>query len=188
LFDGDARNVADGNKFYAASRDTFIHPPFFVHSWITRKNINGLVKDHGLESEIDLFSLDMDGVDYWIWQALTVVAPRVVVLEYQDILGPGRSCTVPYADDFNAAKYPVTSGMPNFAGASLAAFVKLGESKGYRLVGVNRYGYNAFFVRNGIADKILPRVDVKSCFSHPKNIQGMRERFPTVKDLPWLDV
>jgi hypothetical protein len=188
LFDGDAPNVAEGNKFYAASRDTFIYPPRFLQAWITRTNVNALVKDNGVEGEIDLLSLDMDGVDYWIWQALTVVAPRVVVLEYQDILGPERACTVPYADDFNAGKYPATSGMPNFAGASLAAFVKLGESKGYRLVGVNRYGYNAFFVRNGIADKILPRVDIKTCFDHPKNIQGMRERFPTVKDLPWVNV
>ena len=188
LFDGDAGNVATGNKFYAASRDTCIYPPRFLHSWITRKNVNSLVKDNGVEGEIDLFSLDMDGVDYWIWQALTVVSPRVVVLEYQDIIGPDRACTVPYADDFNAGKYPVTDGMPNFAGASLAAFVKLGEAKGYRLVGVNRYGYNAFFVRNDIATKLLPKVESKACFDHPKNAWGMRERFPTVKDLPWVDV
>jgi hypothetical protein len=53
---------------------------------------------------------------------------------------------------------------------------------------VNRYGYNAFFIRNGISDSIIPAVDVRDCFHHPKVIAGMQERFPTVKDLPWVEV
>jgi len=76
--------------------------------------------------------------------AIDVVSPRVVVLEYQDILGPERSVTVPYSDDFAAAQHSMTGTSPNFAGASLAAFVKLGRRKGYRLVGVNRYGSMIF--------------------------------------------
>jgi|APEBP8051073220_1049391.scaffolds.fasta_scaffold00173_66 Glycosyltransferase len=85
-------------------------------------------------------SLDLDGVDYWIWDALTAIQPRVVILEYQDILGPDDSLTVPYADAFNAYDHPTTDGLPNFAGASLRAFTELGARKGYRLVGTNRYG------------------------------------------------
>ena len=89
------------------------------------------------------------GWDYWIWEALTVVTPRIVVLEYQDILGPDRAWTVPYSDTFTASAYSMTGCMPDFAGASLAAFVKLGHAKGYRLVGVNRLGFNAFFGPGG---------------------------------------
>ena len=106
----------------------------------------------------------------------------------EDILGPERSWTVPYADDFSSRNYPTTDGMPNFAGASLSAFVKLGRRKGYRLVGVNRYGYNAFFVRSGLGADLLPEIEVKDCFGHPKAVWGMRERFPTAKDLPWVEV
>jgi hypothetical protein len=95
---------------------------------------------------------------------------------------------VPYADDFSSRNYPMTDGMANFSGASLAAFIKLGRRKGYRLVGINRYGYNAFFVRNGLGDDDLPEIDPRSCFDHPKVVWGMRERFPTVKDLPWVEV
>ena len=66
--------------------------------------------------------------------------------------------------------------------------MKLGRRKGYRLVGVNRLGYNAFFVKEGLGETLLPEIDAKACFSHPKVVWGMRERFPTVKDLPWVEV
>ncbi len=81
-----------------------------------------------------------------------------------------------------------SGGVPTFAGASLRAFTMLASGKGYRLVGVNRYGYNAFFVRNDLASETVPAVDVADCFSHPKVIEGMADRFPLVADLPWVEV
>ena len=75
-----------------------------------------------------------------------------------------------------------------YCGASLPAFVKLGREKGYRLVGINKYGYNAFFIKNGIGENWLPEIDVHSCFSHPKVKWGMKERLPKVKDMHWIDV
>jgi hypothetical protein len=96
--------------------------------------------------------------------------------------------TVPYADSFNANDHPTTDGMPNFCGASLAAFTKLARRKGYRLVGCNRYGFNAFFVRADLGVKELPEIPVADCFKHPKVIWGMQHRWPTVKDLPWVEV
>ena len=151
LVDGDSANVERGVRYFARSRNTYVYPPQFVCSWVTRGSVNELLSTNGFRGEIDLLSLDLDGVDYWIWEAIEDVSPRVVVLEYQDILGPERSWSVPYADDFTSQRYPVVDGMPNFAGASLPAFVKLGRRKGYRLVGVNRLGYNAFFIKNGLA-------------------------------------
>jgi hypothetical protein len=188
LVDGDEENVSAASRFYLRSRSTYVYPPRIEHAWVTRGNVNDIIRRHGFDSEVDLLSVDLDGVDYWIWDAITVAQPRVVVVEYQDILGPERSWTVPYSDDFDATAFPMSDGMPNFAGASLPAFVKLGRRKGYRLVGVNRYGYNAFFVRNGVAEDRLPEVDVAACFTHPKNIEGMRHRFPMVADLPWVQV
>jgi hypothetical protein len=111
-----------------------------------------------------------------------------VVVEYQDMLGPDRAWTVPYSDNFSWLTYPLTLGRPTFFGASLGAFVKLGRRKGYRLVGVNRYGYNAFFVRNGIGDDLVPEIDPRGCFTHPKVLWGMRERFPAARGLPWVEV
>jgi hypothetical protein len=188
LVDGDKAGVERGIRFFAQSKDTYVYPPRFVCSWVTRGSVNELLSANGFQGEIDLLSLDLDGMDYWIWESIERVSPRVVVIEYQDILGPERSWTVPYADDFSSRNYPMTDGMPNFAGASLSAFVKLGRRKGYRLVGVNRYGYNAFFVRNGLGGDHLPEIEVGNCFSHSKVIWGMRERFATIKDFPWVEV
>lgn len=188
LADGEEASVERGRRFFAESPFTYVYPPVFVCSWVTRSNITELLRTNGFSGEIDLLSLDLDGVEYWIWDALDGVRPRIVVVEYADILGPDRSWTVPYADDFCALKYPMTAGTPNFTGASLQAYVKLARRKGYRLVGVNRYGYNAFFVQNGLADDLIPEIDPRDCFSHPKVVWGMRERFPTVRDLPWVEV
>jgi hypothetical protein len=188
LIDGERENVERGTRFYAKSPRTCIYPPMFLHAWITRGTVNDLLVNSGFSGEIDLLSLDLDGVDYWIWEAMTVVKPRVVVVEYQDILGPERSWTVPYADDFVAGRHSMTNAMPNFAGASLRAFVNLARHKGYRLIGVNQYGFNAFFARDDIGVEILPEISVAECFTHPKVIDGMRERFPLVADMPWVQV
>lgn len=188
LADGNPDQIRKAQSFYRTHGSTFVYPPTFVCSWITRDNVNDLLRSNGYEGEIDLLSLDIDGIDYWIWKALEVVRPRVVVLEYQDIIGPDRALTVPYADDFNGYKFPSTDGMPNFSGASLAAFTKLARSKGYRLVGCNRYGFNAFFVRNDVGAQMLPEISIQNCFQHPKVAWGMKHRWPLVKDLPWVEV
>jgi len=188
LVDGNVKMIKKGREFYWKNHSTYVYPPLLVHAWVTRDGVNELIRKNGFEGEIDLLSLDLDGVDYWIWEAIEIVRPRVVVLEYHDIIGPDRALTVPYSDNFDAYKYPVTDGTPNFFGASLPAFVKLGTRKGYRLVGCNRLGYNAFFVRRGLGEAELPEIAIADCFKHPKVIEGMRERFPIVKDFPWVEV
>ena len=188
LIDGNEALVKQGLEFYKRNPHTYVYPPAFVHSWITRDNINEVVKENGFSGQIDLLSIDMDGVDYWIFEAIQVIEPRVVVIEYQDILGPDRALTVPYKDDFDAYKHPTTLGMPNFCGASLAALVKLARRKGYRLVGCNCYGFNAFFIRNPLGEKEIPEIHITECFKHPKALWGMKKRFPTVKDFPWVEV
>jgi len=174
LIDGQEALIKQGQDFYCKHSNTHIYPPKLVHSWITRENVNKVIKDNGYEGEIDLLSIDMDGVDYWIWDSIEIINPRVVVLEYQDIVGPEKALTVPYKDNFNAHDYPETLGTPNFSGASLRAFVKLAKKKGYRLVGCNRYGYNAFFIREDIGEDKLPEIPIVECFKHPKVIRGIR--------------
>ena len=188
LIDGDKELVKKGTRFYRSNSNTRVYPPILCHSWITRDNVNEVLANNGFTGDVDLLSIDMDGVDYWIWEAITCISPLVVVVEYQDILGPEMSCTVPYSDSFNAYEYPTTAGMPNFCGASLSAFVKLARAKGYRLVGCNRYGYNAFFVKNPFGVHELPEIKAVECFKHPKVMWGMQERFPIVKDFPWIEI
>ncbi len=183
LFDGDEAAVSKGKSFYSQCKDTAIFPPQLVHAWIDTENINTLISSHGFQGEIDLLGVDMDGVDYWIWKAIDCIKPRVVVVEYQDIWGAEKAVTVPYHRDFN--RFIIHE---DYFGASLPAFVKLGREKGYRLVGCNRYGFNAFFVRNGLGEDVLPEVMAKDCLKHPKVLHGILTRLPKVKDLEWIEV
>lgn len=185
LFDGDAQNVAAGQEFYARHPATRHWPPTFRREWITRSNINTLITGAGFAGEIGLFSLDVDGVDYWLWEALEAVQPRVVVLEFNHLWGPDRAVTVPYADDFKAE---ITRYGSDYAGASLAAFVKLARRKNYRLVGTNAIATNAFFVRNDLPHPWLPEISPQECFDHPRARFGREQRWPLIRDKSWQEV
>ena len=82
LIDGNPENVRIAREFYARYPDTFWRPPTVAHAWVDAETINDIITENGFSGEIDLLSLDMDGVDFWIWKALTCINPRVVVLEY----------------------------------------------------------------------------------------------------------
>lgn len=110
---------------------------------VTAENINGLLMDGGMAGEIDLLSIDIDNNDYWVWKAIDKVSPRVVAIEYNPVLRPPMSLVVPYDP---ARRWDGSS----YYGASLEALVKLGAAKGYRIVGCNAAGVNAFFVRQDL--------------------------------------
>jgi hypothetical protein len=114
---------------------------------VTPENVNALLADHGLVGEIDLLSIDIDSSDYWVWQAIEVCSPRVVVIEYNPHFGRERAVTVPAipGHDRKAVER-------SYYGASLPALVQLGRTKGYRLVATERI--NAFFIRNDVAPEI----------------------------------
>jgi len=183
LIDGNRHLVESGRRFFEAHNDTRVYPPKMIHAWVTIENINGLVRDNGVTGDVDLLSLDVDGVDYWIWKSLDVIQPRVVIVEYQDIWGPEKSVTVPYKPDFT---HP--NGSFDYCGASLNAFVKLSRSKGYRLIGCNRYGFNAFFMRNGIGEDAFPEIMPDQCLRHPKVKEGQQTRLPNAMKYEWIEV
>jgi hypothetical protein len=185
LVDGDERNVATGRDFYAQHHNTRVWPPKFVREWVTRGNVNRIISGNGFSGDIDLLSIDVDGVDYWLWEAIDSISPRVLVTEINHLWGPERAVTVPYRDDFVGG---FTEHGSDYAGASLAAFVKLGRKKGYRLVGTNAFATNAFFVRNDIRCDWLPEVDPATCFGHPRAQFGMQVRHAGIKDREWQDV
>ncbi len=116
-----------------------------VEAFVVAENIDGLLEKGGVSGEIDLLSIDIDNNDYWVWKAINRINPRVVAIEYNAALRPPMSLVVPYQPD-RAWDYSTS-----YFGASLEAFVRLGRSKGYRLVGCNFSGVNAFFVRDDIA-------------------------------------
>ena len=133
-------------------------------AWITRDNVNQLACDYRLDGEIDLLSLDLDGNDYWVWRALDVCSPRMVILEFNHWFGAERAVTTPYDPEFTRDKSELPT--KRYYGASLAAFEQLGREKGYRLVMVEPSGVNAYLLRNDVAPEI-PASPVRALHPHP---------------------
>ncbi|MGL2967015.1 hypothetical protein [Flavobacterium sp. XGLA_31] len=159
--DGDKKLLEIGQRFYKKTPDTWSYKPQFAACFLTKDNVNQLLKSHGFEGEIDFLSIDIDGNDYWIWEALDVIQPRVVMIESQVVFGV-QNLVVPYQADF---KGDVTNNY--YYGASGLALQKLGKKKGYRLIGANEYGNNLFFIKNGLAEKDLPEISIETTLQHP---------------------
>lgn len=185
LFDGNKELIMKGQDFYSKHLDTRLYPPTLVHAWINAENVNDLIASHNFEGDIDLLSLDIDGVDYWIWKAIEIIQPRVVIAEIQAIWGSEKSVTVPYDPDFTAGFF---NGFGIYSGASLPAFIKLAKNKGYRLVGCQRYGFNALFLRNDVGQEIFPEIQAENCFNHPFAKWAYDELRPMVQDCEWEKV
>ena len=136
LVEGDQRSAAGARAFYAGRAQV-------REAFITRENVNDVLADAA--GEIDLLSIDIDGVDFWVWDAITAVRPRVVIIEYNAYLPPEEFRVVEYRPGFR--RYELhPSGF--YFGASLEAYRSLGESKGYVLVACESAGANALFVKH----------------------------------------
>lgn len=181
LFDGSEVNVDAARRFFANNEDTFFCPPHFNHAWITAENVNERIAASGISGPIDLLSLDIDGMDYWVWKAIDVIQPQVVVCETHNLIPPTRALTVPYSANF-------VFESEAYRGASLGAMSKLAREKGYRLVGTHRYGFNAFFVKNGVGEKFFPAIDPATCQADPLSVKTRNEAWPQIKDLAWQEV
>lgn len=181
LFDGKDENVKRGRELFSKHRNTFLHPPSFTKAWITAESVNQEIEASGASGKIDLLSLDIDGMDYWVWKAITVIDPQVVVCETHNQIPAEQALTVPYDPKF-------VFETAEFRSASLAAMCKLGRIKGYRLIGTHRYGFNAFFMKNGVGEDFFPEVDPASCLQDPYTLKEQAAVWPKIKDLGWQKV
>ena len=131
-----------------------------VERFITKENINSIFKENGFSGEIGILSIDIDGNDYWVWEQISEVQPVIVIAEYNSYFGSERPISVPYKSDF----YRTNAHFSNlYFGASLSALNHLAEVKGYSLIGCNRSGNNAFFVRKDKLNGLTP-VPVSKAF------------------------
>ena len=114
-------------------------------AFIDRENINRLISNNGISGDIGILSIDIDGNDYWVWEAINCVTPCIVICEYNSIFGPHAKITIPYDKDFKRSNAHYSN---LYYGASIAALATLANRKGYSLIGSNSAGNNIFFVRN----------------------------------------
>lgn len=115
-----------------------------VRAFVTRDNVNDLFSANGFSGQIGLLHIDIDGNDYWVWEAVRVVDPVIVIVEYNSVFGPDRALTIPYDPAFARGRAHYSH---LYWGCSLTALARLAQTKGYRFIGCNSAGNNAYFVR-----------------------------------------
>lgn len=111
--------------------------------FIRAGNVDSLLARLASGHEVDLLSVDIDGNDFYVLQAIESISPRVVVCEYNAKFPPDLAWVMEYNEShrWNGTDY---------FGASLKALEALLDRKGYSLVGCNLLGCNAFFVRKDL--------------------------------------
>jgi hypothetical protein len=159
FIDADAVRIASGTDLYAHHRDTRAMRPRLVHAFVTTSSINAIISDAGFQGDVDVLSIDIDGNDYWIWEAIDCIKPRIVVIETHDEYG-FDDVLAPYQENFVWGR--AEPGAP--FGASPVAMTKLADRLGYRLVGGNRRGFNAIYLRSDLAPAV-PTIEVGELLS-----------------------
>lgn len=118
-----------------------------VLTMVTAETINPLFDSLKVQPDLDLLSIDIDGNDIYLLEAMQV-RPKVVCIEY--------NAKFPA----NLAKQQVYDARrgwtgSDYSGSSLKAIATVATAKGYRLVGTNITGANAFFVRDDLAGDLF---------------------------------
>ena len=134
--------------------------PGVVQAVVTPENVNKLLHEAGAPHDSDLLVIDIDGNDYWVWQAMLknlLRSPRVVQIEY-NALAPAQ-WEMPYDPEH------VWDGSDWF-GASLSSLIQLGGDNDYICVGCDSEGANAFFLRQDVATGLFWRSGI---VAHPRS-------------------
>jgi hypothetical protein len=191
VIDGDKKNI----RFIKSDFIYWKYDLTALHSFITRENIDGLISSYTNCRDIGLLSVDIDGNDYWVWEAIASISPRIVVCEYNSAFGPSQKVSVPYDPGFVRSRSHYSD---LYFGASLSAFCHLAEKKGYDFIGTAGAGVNAFFVRKDLSGP-FKKYRVGEDFRESANRDSRNEkgelsflrhteRLGLIKELPVTDV
>lgn len=167
-----------------------------VAAFITRDNIDAIIRDNRFAGEVGILSVDIDGNDYWVLDAIRSVDPWIVICEYNAVLGDTLPISIPYDEAFvreNAHHSCL------YWGTSVAAIAHWAERRGYVLLGSNRAGNNAFLVRADIAarcfaDAPTDRAPFPSRYRESRDAQGRLsfaadlDRLALLEGLPVVNV
>ncbi len=147
-----------------------------IHNdYASSKNINEILKKYNFDNNLDIFSIDIDGVDYWVINELPGDISKIFIAEYNPFFGPDIEVTVPDDNNFNRTKYHYSNLC---FGMSIRSLINLMIKKNYTFYGTNDVNQNAFFISNKYIDKIKltpPKIDDLNMFTDC-NIKESKDR------------
>jgi len=162
-----------------------------VNMFVNSSTVKEL-KALSLHADPDVFSLDIDGIDYYVAEAIFAAGfrPKIFVVEYNSVFGPDRSMTVPYKEDFS---FGVEHSTRLYYGVSVSAWRNLFSSKGYRFVTVDSKGVNAFFVDPGsfdpdFLDAVVGVPFIENLYQLRKFRGDHKEQFKLIEGQRFVDV
>ncbi len=186
LIEGDPEKSQRSRRLMQYGVGIECHPMF-----VTRESV-AAIRALAWRPDPDVFSLDIDGMDYHVAEALFEggFRPAIFVVEYNAVFGPERSMTVPYRPDFDSS----TAHPTHLAyGVSIAAWRKFFERRGYRFVTVNRHGVNAFFadpqrLDAGFLERVRGLPYAENLFQYRKFHRPSEAQFALIADQPFVTV
>lgn len=187
MIDGDPDNTAWCNHLIVP-----INPGVeALHMFITLDNIGGL-RTAALHLNPDVFSLDIDGNDFHIAEAIldAGMRPRIWAVEYNSVYGPEKSISVSYKPDFRVVQ---AHRLSLYSGCSIAALRKLMGRHGYHFVTVESSGTNAFFIdpREFEVEFLhsFQGTDFIESVSHSREYKlRWQEQFELIKDMDLVEI
>jgi len=152
-------------KYSLTNKAVFIH----------KDNINPLLKETNFRN-IGLLHIDIDGNDYHILESLdfTTLNPSILIVEYNSVFGNERKISIPYSKDFVRTRAHYSN---LYFGASLPALNFLANKKGYRLIGCNLQGNNAYFVRQDLINEKVCEQSLKAAFKESTFREGRNKDY-----------
>lgn len=136
LIEGDAKKFGDLQSSYVDRQRVICANRWVGYSG--NDTLDKILADTPLPREFDVLSIDIDGNDYHVWDALQNYQPKIVVIEFNP--------SIPTAVDFVQPKQPHLA-----QGCSLLALTELGKRKGYELIATTPV--NAIFVDRNYFDR-----------------------------------
>lgn len=167
-----------------------------IDAFITKDNINEILVRSGFDEDVGILSVDIDGNDFYVLEAIRVIKPRILICEYNAVFGAKRKISVLYDEHFDRTNKHYSD---LYFGASLAAITYLANKRGYTLVGTDRMCGNLFFVRNDLMNNRLESLNAEQVYSpsnvrESRNEQGMLtyitgdDRLKIIKGMPVFNI
>jgi hypothetical protein len=151
LVEGDERRCSKLRENYAHLPAVIVKRSFVGFDAAAPNAPDRILAETAIPQDFDLLSIDIDGNDYHVWQAMTHYRPRIVIIEYN----PTVANDVVFVQDADESLNQ---------GCSLLALIRLGKEKGYELAAVT--SNNGIFVcadgfaKLGIADNDIDAMRV----------------------------
>ena len=151
--------------------------PGVIKAEITPDSVNDIFDQHGVPDVIDLLSIDVDGMDIWIFEALRRKA-RVVIVEFNPSIPAHMPVATPYP---GTTTYTDRPGHPHpYYGASVSAIEIAGKRKA--MTKVAWVGVNVVLVANEEASNLAGK---SFGAATPHFIPG---EWKTVCNRPWTRI